>query len=92
MVQERSSSSAVDPNSGKPPFPPSAAISGNANSAAASVDKVDVEEEKSNSCPPGTPKSSGIRKGGWASSSYGEGVLSGYKYTIISTLASVSIS
>ncbi|VDM33087.1 unnamed protein product [Hydatigera taeniaeformis] len=71
MVQERSSSNAVDPTSGKPPFPPSATASTNANSpGVAAGDKVEVEEEKSNSCPPGTPKSSGIRKGGWLRSSF----------------------
>ncbi|KAL5104269.1 Neuron navigator 3 [Taenia crassiceps] len=70
MVQERSCSGAVDPTGGKPPFPPSATISTNASSTATPVDKDDVEEEKSNSCPPETPKSSGIRKGGWLRSSF----------------------
>ncbi|EUB61736.1 Neuron navigator 3 [Echinococcus granulosus] len=69
MVQERSFSGAVDSSSGKPLFPPSSTTNTNANAPVAAADVVNVEEEKSNSCPPGTPKSSGIRKGGWLRSS-----------------------
>nr|CDS33157.1 neuron navigator 3 [Hymenolepis microstoma] len=76
MVQERSTpSSSVlnDQNSAKPPFSPSSMNNLNSSNAATPIanitDNGEMEEETSNSLPPGTPKSSGVRKGGWLRSS-----------------------
>ncbi|KAM3181017.1 hypothetical protein ACTXT7_015170 [Hymenolepis weldensis] len=73
MAQERSTSSTVlnDQNSAKPPFSPSSMnnlTSSNATTPVANIaDNGEMEEETSNSLPPGTPKSNGVRKGGWVS-------------------------
>ncbi|VDO05320.1 unnamed protein product [Rodentolepis nana] len=76
MVQERStpSSSVVnEQNSAKPPFSPSSMSNLNSSSTTTPIanitDNGEMEEETSNSLPPGTPKSSGVRKGGWLRSS-----------------------
>lgn len=73
MAQDRSTSSSVlnDQNSAKPPFSPSSLnnlTSSNATTPVATIaDNGEMEEETSNSLPPGTPKSTGVRKGGWVS-------------------------
>lgn len=78
MVQERSTSSSnnlsLDQIGTKPPFSPSSKNNHSSSNASTPVtnlpDNGEVDDETSNSLPPGTPKSSGVRKGGWVSRLY----------------------